>query len=76
MAQFTGAKRTPYDTFEVLVRPADVGAGGHGDILLPDGSTMPWRSLGGYVWVHVGTHRTGTIREALLATPYTILGFD
>lgn len=77
MAQFYGAKLTHYHTYEILVRPADVGLGGEGDVRLPDDTIMPWRSLGGYVWVHVGAHRTGTIRERDQPdAPYQILGVD
>lgn len=63
MAEYVGAKRTMVDTFEILVRPADIGKGGGGVVILDEQASIAWRSLGGYVWVHVGPYRRGTICE-------------
>lgn len=60
MAIYGGSRRNGFGTYEVLVDPTGPG---NGDILLPDAVSVPWSSDGGGVWVHVGVHRTGTIRE-------------
>ncbi len=60
MATYGGSRSKASRTYEVLVNPQGPGTG---DIQFPDGTSVPWRADGGGVWVFVGSHDRGTIRE-------------
>lgn len=62
MAKYRGHRRAG-DGREILIRPARFPAGGAGQVVLPDGSQVPWTSSGTEVWVLIHKHRRGVITE-------------